>query len=623
MNGVAGNILMAASVSVGVTMCVPDAAGVEMSARLRALWDMAEIRQVPLAPEMLSTRKALLFVTGVNDWMRTGDSWVKSSPHPAAPSEHTERRRSEAQLVVEEWLYTSGSAATGANRVFGALACPEGAERSTPVILVFHGGGGHGSSALAVATARRNPGMAAFSMDYNGQFRPGGKRVTQWHSVTQELRQPRLQLVPDPRNSPMYHYVMAARRALDLLEQQRRFDMSRVGCFGISYGGWVALILAGVDERVKCVVNGVSAGGTEGTASRSSQALRWQPAEQRELWLGTYDPIVYAPVTRAGVLFKISSNDRFFWLSGAMRNYAALAGPKRLLVTPNSDHGAGGPSLPDPSCAWTRHILWGDEGLPEIPAGSLEWVDNVCTWEVRSPHPLEDALLYWSPGRVVSCARYWVALPAEQRGNGRWQAAIPERYAGLAGQVYVTAFDARGVAVSSPTVTHEGLDPVVEPGPLWPGQSLWDFERGAAAWRPLTPGGGPKTAISAAAAGGVSLGPEAQSTGFCALTNSVALASGRAAQHRGLCLVVDGSGSAGTVAVSLVRDSTSLDEVRYRATAGYGQGQTRMELPWSEFAVSRPSSGAAAEPWPFNGLMLEGERAEGSPIVVHRIMFLD
>jgi hypothetical protein len=64
---------------------------------------------------------------------------------------------------------------------------------------------------------------------------------------------------------------------------------------------WVALILAGADERVKCVVTGVSAGGAEGAASRSSQPLRWEPAEQRRLWLAAYDPIAYAPQTNAVV----------------------------------------------------------------------------------------------------------------------------------------------------------------------------------------------------------------------------------------------------------------------------------------------------------------------------------
>lgn len=605
-----------------VCLAVASAAGAArggMPDELQVLWDMTDIRKVDMEPEKLSTRKAPLFVKGVNDWMRVGDSWVAAGPKGRAkPPVAVDK---DERLVVEEWYYTSGRGPDGPNRVFGALACPEHATQPPPVILVFHGGGGHGSGALAVATARRNPGMAAFSMDYNGQFRPGGQHVTQWRTVTRELKKPRLQLAPDVSNYPMYHYVMAARRAIDFLEERGNVDSSRVGCFGISYGGWVALILAGVDQRVKCVVNGVSAGGTEGTASRSAQPLRWQPAEQRALWLATYDPIAYAPWTRAGVFFKICSNDRFFWLSGAMRNYAALAGPKRLLVTPNSDHGAGGPVLPDPSHAWVRQILLDGEELPEIGKDSLAWDGSVCTWDVHAPRPIIRAILHWSPGHMVSCARYWVSIEAAQQGD-RWQARIPERYAGLAGQIYVTAFDARGLAVSSPTVTRSGSDPHTERTPLWPDDSLWDSERGADAWRPLTPGGGPKTVVTTTACG-IAIAPANNGKRFCALTNSVVLASGHAQQHKGIRIVVNGNGSAGALTAVLVRDSNSLDETKHAATANYGGDTTTLDLPWSAFSPSGRSARSSAPIWPFNGLILEGERPTGSALAVGRITFMD
>ena len=580
---------------------------------LTALWDMVELRKTPLAPELLSTRKAPLFVKGVNDWMHTGDSWVASAAKHPEPS--GTRPRGDEQLIVTSYRFSSGP-----NRVFCALAKPENASGGVPVVLVFHGGGGHGSGALAVATARKNAGMAALSVDYNGQFRPATGPVTQWETVTEGLRAPRLQLAADRRDSPMYHYVMAARRAMDFLEELDEFDMSRVGCFGISYGGWVSLILAGVDRRVKCVVTGVSAGGTEGTAARSSQPLRWQPADQRGLWLRTYDPIAYAPHTRAGVLLKICANDRFFWLSGAVRNYEALAGPKRLLITPNSDHGCGGPPLPDPSAAWTRHILFGDEALPEVVPDGLRFDGGTCSWRVRGPHPIKRAVLNWSPGNVVSCARYWLAIAARQDG-GRWTADLPPGHVELMGKAYATVFDSGGRAASSVPVMRDGLDPQQASGPLWPDGCLWDSERGAEAWRPLKPGGKPGTRIATNPKGGVDLAPEAGSRGFCALTNSVVLASAHASRHAGIRLHVNGNGMGGELRVALLRDPTSLDEVESAAVRQYGPDGSVLDLRWGDFQAKR--RGATPKLWPFNGLMLEGDRAAAIPLTVQRVGFLN
>ena len=611
------------------------------------LWDMTEMRKTPFALEKLSARKAPLFMPGVNDWRRQGDTWVAGGPARPGPASANAPASGE-QLLVEEWYFDCGASAQGPDRIFCGLARPEKAADRVPVLLVFHGGGGHGSGALAVAVARHHPGFAALAMDYNGQFFPGAPRTTLWRSITEQMRARRLQLRPDLSNYPMGHYVMAARRAMDLLAEQPWADTSRVGCVGISYGGWLALILAGVDERVKCVSNGVSAGGTEGTASRSAQPLRWDPPEQRALWLSAYDPISYAARTKAAVFLNLSSNDRFFWLSGAARNYQALAGDKRWLVRPNADHNAGGPEIPDPSAEWDRYVLAGGQALPRVDEIRLQADGGGFAWKASGPFPITKAVLYWSPGKAVSCARYWMELAGKQAGD-EWTARVPERHAGVAGEAFATVFDAAGRAVSSPPVRREGADPQKEVVPLWEGDSLWDSERGADAWRPLTAGGGPKTRIETVPlrgarpvpAGspdlrppttygwnGVRIGPEAGGKAFCALTNSVVMGSGRAPQCKGIRLTINGGGppngsaggKPGRVKVSLVRDSGSLDEIAYSAWVDYGPGSTARDIAWAEFRTANKT--APAHVWPFNGLQLEGVREDGSAIALESVMLL-
>lgn len=578
------------------------------------LWDMAEIRQHPLEPEKISTRTVPFLVAGVNDWMNTGDAWVakKTAKPSVAPSAPTSR---DEQLLVEDYYYSSELTPQGANRIYCAIARPAKASGPQPVILVFHGGGGHASGALALAIARRHPGMAALAMDYNGQFASGASRVTQWKNVTHERK---FELVPDLRNWAMYHNVTAARRALDFLTTQPWADTNRFGVVGISYGGWVALFLAGVDERVKCVTTAFSAGGMEGTSGRGAQQLRWEPAEQRALWLAAYEPLAYAAQTKAAVFFSLATDDLFFWLSGAERNLAALPGPKGWLLRPNCNHGAGGPELPDMSpAAFMRHVLADGPALPGFQGLEIGKDGISYAWKVTGTNPIARAILNWSPGKPVSPGRYWIEFPATRDGD-RWVAKIPGEFRTLASVAFATVINPQLGAVSSMLIHHDGLDPATQPGPQWDGNALWDTLRGAAAWRVPAPTT-PATVFEFMPPAGIKLGPAQGGKKFCLLSNSVVLGSGVATQHHGVHLRINGNGHAGVLNVGLLRDTNSMDEQAYLAAVRYTAGSADYELPWSQF---KGSATAPNQLWPFDALRLEGARPDGSAVRLEVIEFL-
>lgn len=584
------------------------------------LWDLREVRRHPLALESVATpRRVPLAVATKEDWMNRGDAWVapratgeEKTPAPGAALDKS------AELVVEELYLTAGVTPVGPNRIYCAVARPAQATGPVPVVLIFHGGGGHASPALALAAARRHPGMAGVAMDYNGQFAAKkGERVTRW---TIPAPVPKLALVPDLRNSPMYHYVTAARRTIDALETMPWADPARVGAVGVSYGGWVALILAGVDARVKCVTTGVSAGGVGDTPGKAAQQLRWEPAEQRPLWLANYEPLAYAPATRAGVFLQLASNDYWFWITGAARQLAALPGPKGWIIRPNSNHGSGGPELSDLAApAFMRHMLLGTAPLAAV--GEFRAGDDRggYSWRVSGPQPVRRTALYWSPGRVGASARYWLELPAERIGEG-WTARVPREFAGLAAQTFVNVLTADGLAVSGPLLDRAGIDPSDTPAtPLWRGDSVWDRERGGAAWR--MPGGWfPATEISTTGSGEVAFRPTGEGREFCALTNSVVLASGRAPLQRGLSLRLDAGANGGGLRLSLVRHSMSLDEQAWTAEVRYDAGISTHAVAWSEF---KPDAGVtAANPWPFDALRITGTRPDGSAIALEHLGFL-
>ncbi len=591
-------------------------------AQIAQLWDMTEVRKEPFNLQTVSSRKAPLFTDHRSGWMHRGDAWVApqkpdasrsvaGGPH-AAPAPGT-------QLLVRDFFLSSERTPAGPNRIFCALARPLAGRSPVPVLLVFHGGGGHASGALAVAIARRHPGMAAVAMDYNGQFRPGPEgKITVWRNVRREAR---LDLVPNLRNQPMYHYVTAARRVLDYIETQPWADPKRIGAVGISYGGWVALILAGVDPRVRCVTAVVSAGGAGFTEERAARPLRLPPPEQHLLWLRCYEPLAYVAQTKAGVFFQLCTDDMFFWLDAAARHRAALAGETGWVLRPNSNHNAGGPVVSDAAGpAFMAHALAGGPALPRIRELRVDRAGGSYSWKASGPRPITASVLYWSPGNPISPARYWIAFPARRRGD-RWTAPLPPEFAGLASEAFVNVRDSAGVTVSSRLVKHPGLDPMLRPGPQWPGGQVWDVLRGRAAWRPPAPGAA-KTVFQVLDGRRLRLGPGKGGAKFCLLTNSVILASGRARDSRGLEVRIHGNGHAGRLQITLLRDCNSLDQCAYAATIEYGPGTSEHEIPWRGFRLRAKSAGRAPKPRPFDGLLLAGERTSGTPITIERLALL-
>ncbi len=583
------------------------------------LWDMTEVRKQPLDVEQVGApRKAPLVVAGAADWMNTGDGWVagkKGAPAPAAAKPAS----GDEQLLVEELFISSENSPAGPNRIFCAVARPEKAAGPVPVVLIFHGGGGHASGALALAAARRHPGMAGVAIDYNGQFMPGPKgKVTQWKNVPHDRT---FDLVPNLQNWPMWHNVTAARRMIDFLETQPWADKNRIGAVGISYGGWVALLLAGVDERVKCVTTGVSAGGAGLTSGRAAQQLRWEPAEQRALWLANYEPLAHAPRTKAAVFFQLAANDLFFWLNGAAQNLAALPGEKGWVLRPNSNHGAGGPEVPDTAApAFMRHVLLGEPALPQVSALQVSDDGLRYTWQATGPRALTRAVLNWSPGKAVSPARYWMECPATREGD-TWSAQVPAEFGKCAAQAFVNIGDERGLVVSSTLLVRDGLDPMTAAGPSWRGGQLWDTERGAAAWR--TPAGWlPKTVFEFAPPTGLKLGPDKGGKEFALVSNSAILASGVAAQHKGLQLRIHGHGAAGVLKITLLRDTNSLDERAYTAEIAYAAASALFDLPWSAFKLTTRSVTAPPLPCPFDGLAFSGTRENGQPLTIEAATLL-
>ena len=161
---------------------------------------------------------------------------------------------------------------------------PKGAAK-IPGLVQIHGGGQYAQFEAVLSNAKR--GYATISIAWAGRFTVPGYAVgpdqvklfwdgktrdpsyritTDWggidayHSPCRysennfQLNPPSdhsIDPVSSPRNSGWFPCAMAARRALTFLEQQAEVDADKLGVYGHSMGGKLAVLAAGSDKRVK------------------------------------------------------------------------------------------------------------------------------------------------------------------------------------------------------------------------------------------------------------------------------------------------------------------------------------------------------------------------------------
>ena len=594
----------------------------------RVNWDMARWRDRDFRYEELSVRSVLFGTSApAADAARVGDSWVGSD----APVTNSGRNPT-AQTALPydiskkfrttEFFISAGGTASEDNRIFCASAVPEESvdgSAACPVLLVFHGGGGHASTALALAIARKNPGCATVAVDYNGQFSPGPEgKVSKWvtlHSRFDDYT--KLDLIPDPSNYQLYQLVQVSRRVVDWTASQPWCDPAKIGCVGISYGGILSFVMAGVDERIALVATMVSSGGQTGLRSLIGRHQWIEPQTQGKAWIENYEPISYAGRRKLPVFMELSSNDRFMWITGAEKHRTVLNA--NWCVTPNSDHHNGGPQLIDAIPLFVCNAFLGGPTLPSFR--EMQLTEKGASVKVNSPEEISTVYLAWSPGEVVSPARYWHWIPATLQ-NGIWKAILPAESEKFPGIAYFTVIDCNNFASSSPLIEKRGKDGDF----AWRGGCLWDIASGADAWRPApdlikTP----NNLLFKSTDMELTVAPAMEEKPAAFLTNSFRiLFNDTFTRSKGISLHLCGNGKNVPVKIILTRDYASLDARYYQAEATLKPEPVVVEVCWSDFKPVAFKSKALTGVFPeqINGLAFVCDKMPATGITVGAIGFI-
>ena len=328
-----------------------------------------------------------------------------------------------------------------------AGADPKAASKKYPAMVLIHGGGGTAFDHWVKIWNDR--GYAAIAMDlcgcipmgtYGNWRRHESGGPPGWDASFGQLSDP----IEDQWT---YHAVSAATLGHSLIRSYPEVDADRIGVTGISWGGYLTCIVAGVDSRYQCVAP-VYGCGFLGDNSVWIPALEKLGPAQSALWLNQWDPSSYLARAKQPILWVNGTNDFAYPMDSWQKSYRLPTGPKTLCLRVRMPHGHGpAGENPEEIHLFANSILKQDKPLAAIKE---QGQTNDEAWaKFQTEVPIVNAELAWTRDTGKWQDRKWEQLPATvDAAAGRVSAKIPAE----ARVFYLNLFDDRNCAVSTPHV---------------------------------------------------------------------------------------------------------------------------------------------------------------------------
>lgn len=258
----------------------------------------------------------------------------------------------DATSPVRSLLYAGEPYKGKATRVFAYYASPltlgieTDLQKKFPAVVLVHGGGGTAFAKWAEIYAKR--GYAAIAMDLTGRWLPEPSSKPEKDAVQLPDGGPAADdttkfspTEPPHRDQWTYHAVADVLLAHSLIRSFPEVDASRVGVTGISWGGYLTCIVAGVDPRFRVAVPQYGCGFLR---DNSAWRTTWfEPPkfgqEWADRWVTLWDPASYVGLTKMPILFVNGAQDFAYPLDSYEKTYNLVHDPKNISVQPKLGHG--------------------------------------------------------------------------------------------------------------------------------------------------------------------------------------------------------------------------------------------------------------------------------------------
>jgi len=383
-----------------------------------------------------------------NDIIRPSNSLPVTTPWDlVALSEPPEYEWSDRESSVWSLRYEGEDYKDKPTRIFAYYASPatlnsrdtEGA--TFPAVVLVHGGGGTAFKEWAALWARR--GYAAISMDLAG-CGPDRKRLAEGGPGQSD--QEKFCAIDQPiENQWTYHAVANVILAHSLIRSLPEVDAGRTAVTGISWGGYLTCIVAGLDNRFKAAVPVYGCGFLHENSVWLNQFAKMTP-QHKEKWIQLWDPSRYIGSASMPVFFINGTNDFAYPLDSYAKTYQLVKSERNFRITVKMPHGHKQGWAPKEIGLFVDQYLKDGIDLPTVR--SPEKSDGLVRATVASKTKLTSATLHYTTGTAPINKLSWNTISARIEGGQIISPAPPA----AATIWFFTVSDSRGAVVSSELV---------------------------------------------------------------------------------------------------------------------------------------------------------------------------
>jgi dienelactone hydrolase len=358
--------------------------------------------------------------------------------------------------TVRSLTYASEPYRGKPTKVFAYFASPATLEKRAPAsgekfpaMVLIHGGGGTAFREWAELWAKQ--GYAAIAMDTAGYQPVEGQNAHDKKNRTRlaeggpdqsdEEKFGSIDLAPSEQWP--YHAVAAAVKAHSLIRSFPEVDAEKTGVTGISWGGYLTSIVAGIDSRFKVAIPVYGCGFLQENSAWVARLQKMTP-EQRQRWVSLWDPSQYLPAANMPMLFVNGTNDFAYPLDSYMKSYALPKGPKDLRITVKMPHGHPPGWAPTEIALYANQHLRGGAPLPRLSTPKLE--GSTVSLQTTNHVEIKGASLHSTIEDGAINKRNWTSTPLTL-SNGVISGPSPDASTTA---WFITVTDPRGATVSTP-----------------------------------------------------------------------------------------------------------------------------------------------------------------------------
>jgi dienelactone hydrolase len=224
--------------------------------------------------------------------------------------------------------------------VFAAMGTPNASmpDGGYPAIVLVHGGGGQVYEEWMLYWMRK--GFVTIALDlFSNELDMDLQKVSNPEGGPKEGDGSNYDGVENPEQSWAYHSVYNVIMAHNLLRARDDVDQEKIVITGVSWGGYITNIVAGVDNRFAALAPMYGSGFLYQDSCWATNEKKFGGEAHRAEWIKIYDPSSYLPNATKPMLYISGIDDAFFSTVSRAKSAALVQGERYYSQRSDLPHG--------------------------------------------------------------------------------------------------------------------------------------------------------------------------------------------------------------------------------------------------------------------------------------------